>query len=388
MAGWARADGHGSYRPVGKESVKILNKFRYILSKNADVPIHLVHFITNKCNAACRHCFIFDEGQKERYGGREMSVGEIEKVTKGFMKDKLSHVSLTGGEIFLRDDIGEIARMYVKNAHVNSMLLATNGYFTDRIVNAARKISVENPQLDLVISLSVDDLFLEHDKNRNVEGLFDHLMETYRELVGLRGRFSINIALTCSVFNQESIMQTYEFVKKNMHAASVSCIATRGKPLESKAANYDPEKFDNLWASIEKNTRSKNGKKIYYNFKNGSDILSAKNMICRRIVTKTLRENKYISPCYAGILSGVLHSNGSVYPCELLDMKMGTIQEYDYNFHNLWKSENSRQVRDFIRKTHCFCTYECAWTLNILFNVRYYPELFFNYLKTKFCPPL
>ena len=364
----------------------MLNKFKYIFSKNTDVPLHLVHFITNRCNARCRHCFIFNEEQKERYGGKELSIGEIEKLTKGLLKNKLHHISLTGGEIFLREDIGEIAKMYIQNAKVNSMLLATNGYFTDRIVAAVKKITVESPQLDLVVSLSLDALFSEHDKGRNVEGLFNHLMETYKELVNLQGHFSINIALTFSAFNQEKIMETYGFIRKNMKMASVSCIATRGKPLEPQASDYNPDKFDSLWEFIEKDTLSRDEKKLYYNFKRGSDILNAKNMICRRVVTKTLKENKYISPCYAGALSGVIHANGSVYPCELLDMKMGMIQEYDYNFTKLWRSKNAEQVRDFIKKTHCFCTYECAWTLNILFNMRYYPELLFNYLKIKLHP--
>ncbi|HHT9135458.1 MAG TPA: hypothetical protein ACFYD2_11200, partial [Candidatus Avalokitesvara rifleensis] len=55
--------------------------------------------------------------------------------------------------------------------------------------------------------------------------------------------------------------------------------------------------------------------------------------------------------------------------------------EWDYDFTKLWHSPQADEVRNFIDRTRCFCTWECVWTPNILFNPRYYPSLTLNYSR-------
>ena len=35
----------------------------------------------------------------------------------------------------------------------------------------------------------------------------------------------------------------------------------------------------------------------------------------------------------------------------------------------------SQSEKNWIKKTNCHCTYDCAWSLNILGNIKYQPEL-------------
>ena len=44
--------------------------------------------------------------------------------------------------------------------------------------------------------------------------------------------------------------------------------------------------------------------------------------------------------------------------------------------------ESSRKkIAEFIKDTKCFCTHECFWTTNILFNPKYYPKILVESIK-------
>jgi MoaA/NifB/PqqE/SkfB family radical SAM enzyme len=79
--------------------------------------------ITHRCSNRCHMCNIW------RYPT---------KVEQEFMPDilrrlpKLSFCNVTGGEPFLREDIGEIASILRQRA--KRMVISTNGFFTEKIL--------------------------------------------------------------------------------------------------------------------------------------------------------------------------------------------------------------------------------------------------------------
>jgi len=77
-----------------------------------------------------------------------------------------------------------------------------------------------------------------------------------------------------------------------------------------------------------------------------------------------------LSPCYAGQLSGVISETGDVYPCEILDRKIGNIRDYGGDFASLWRSTAAWEAYAYQRRLQCSCTYECALSVNVLFNRR------------------
>ncbi|HIH38904.1 TPA: hypothetical protein HA245_08240, partial [Candidatus Woesearchaeota archaeon] len=86
--------------------------------------------------------------------------------------------------------------------------------------------------------------------------------------------------------------------------------------------------------------------------------------------------NTYVAPCHSGALFGVIYANGDVYPCEILnDKKLGNLRDFDMNFMDLWNSKPVKECRSFIHDTKCTCTFECAWSINIISNAQFFPEL-------------
>ena len=81
-----------------------------------------------------------------------------------------------------------------------------------------------------------------------------------------------------------------------------------------------------------------------------------------------------------------MFSRGQVLPCELLvDKVMGNVRDYDYDFKKIWFSKEADEIREWIRKNKCFCTYECFLTINILFNPLMLPQVLKEWGALKLC---
>jgi hypothetical protein len=107
------------------------------------------------------------------------------------------------------------------------------------------------------------------------------------------------------------------------------------------------------------------------------DFINAKRIIRPKLITRLVKERRFIIPCYAGSLGGNLFSNGDVLACELMgeDQILGNVRDYDYDFKKIWYAKKGDQVREWISRTKCYCTYECFLTVNILFNPLMYPVI-------------
>ncbi|MGQ9609138.1 MAG: radical SAM protein [bacterium] len=347
------------------------------------MPLYLVHFITTRCNARCKHCLLGSE-QLYNAGGKttELSLEEIEKVS-ATMSDLLFLLP-TGGEPFLRSDLPEIVKIYYKNNSVKNVVIPTNGWFTENIIKYTIEILNSCPDLDLGIDVSIDAIGKEHDKIRGVNGIFEKACQTYKELRNIEkiyDNFNVNIEITVSTFNQDKLPELYDYLKTYLKASSVFTLLVRGTPRDASAMGVDIDKyeqFNNMLDSEVKQYRLTG----YYNFPL-HDLINAKRIIRHKIITKTIMEKKYQIPCYAARLSVVLLSNGDVIPCELLDQKIGNVRDVNYDFRTIWHSERAKELRKQIRKTKCFCTYECFLTNNILFNPLMLPRIVNEWLLLK-----
>ena len=58
-----------------------------------------------------------------------------------------------------------------------------------------------------------------------------------------------------------------------------------------------------------------------------------------------------------------------------MDKPLGSLRDYDLNFMKLWKDKAAKDTKKWIKDTKCNCTYECAWSFNILGNAKYQKDL-------------
>ena len=346
----------------------------YNLQISRKYPVSLVHFVTNRCNARCSFCFIdFDDPKTFK---NELSVSEIEKITKN-LGPNLTNVNLTGGEPFARKEITDIARCYFKNTNVESITMPSNGSLTKRMISFAKTIKKEFPKKKVLISISIDDLPKMHSKIRKIDNLFEDAMKSYHALKRISENIMVNIAITCSHENYKNVPQLYSELKEKYGVRSISANIVRDEGVYKIPKNKKKNILKAYTYLTEKILEDFKNKKLdNYNLDTlQGRIINKKNFMLYEIMKKQYLKPHFVSTCHAGSLFGIIGADGTVFPCEILDKPLGNLKDFNYDFMALWHSKKTKKEKDWIKKTNCHCTYDCAWSLNILGNIKYQPKL-------------
>ena len=92
-------------------------------------PIHLIHFVTARCNLRCAHCFYWQALDADHR--HELTLEEIDQTARSL--PRLLLLSLTGGEPFVRKDLGEICASYIRHCRPHILTISTNGAYPERM---------------------------------------------------------------------------------------------------------------------------------------------------------------------------------------------------------------------------------------------------------------
>ncbi len=342
------------------------------------LPLNLIFFVTSKCNARCRHCFFWQEINK---GEVQLTLPEIEKIAKS--ASSLLTLSLTGGEPFLRADLAEIALAFSRFTSIANLQIPTNGLLTDQIVKISQEI-LEHCRQDIriVVGVSLDDLNERHDAIRQVPGIWNKALETIKRLKELEKKFPnflVGSCITINRSNQERVGELVDFLKNKLKVKEVGVNLIRSEVRDVSLKEVDLKYYDDVHFKIREDFLRRAGQQPKPSMI--QRILSSLQYKYSRLISETYSQGRYITPCYAGDLLAILRENGDIYPCEMLNLKMGNLRDFDFNLKKLWYSKPAQEVRRKIKKMKCFCTYECVMTLNTLFNPRHLLEIFKDFLK-------
>ncbi len=177
-------------------------------------PIHFTFFVTKRCNARCAFCF-YSFGKKPSSGPPpELSIAEIEKISSSL--GDLLWLALSGGEVFLRDDLVEIVRVFYRRNRPAVILLPTNGLLPGVVREMTEAVLAECPKSTVVVKLSLDGPAELHDSMRGVPGAFRKTMETYEGLQGLLGtyrNFELGVNTVFCARNQGQMDRIREVVR-------------------------------------------------------------------------------------------------------------------------------------------------------------------------------
>ncbi len=357
--------------------IKKANLFHILknLHLSKEEPISIVHFLTNRCNARCSFCFI-DFDNQETFS-EELSLDEINKLTKTF-GNSLLNVNLTGGEPFARKDIISIAKSYIDNTTIQSIYITTNGSLPDRILDFAKTISKYKNDIELTFQISIDDFPEKHNSVRKIKNLFESCLDSYFKLKKLGNNINPIVSITVNEENCENINNIFDYLFYTCGIDSIKCTIVRDEGVY-KTADFKRKKIFEAYVELTNKIKFylKENKLKNYNLNSFQGKLhKKKDHISWEMIKKMYLNPKYISPCHAGSLFGIITAKGMIYPCEILEKKLlGSLRDHDMNFMKIWKNIKTTEIKTFIKKTKCNCTYECALTYNILGNLRYQPAL-------------
>jgi hypothetical protein len=84
------------------------------------------------------------------------------------------------------------------------------------------------------------------------------------------------------------------------------------------------------------------------------------------IVKRTLREQRQVIPCMAGVASAQIAPNGDVWTCCIRAQSMGNLREHNYDFGNVWRTGRADELRRSIKAGECYCPLANAAYTNML----------------------
>jgi radical SAM protein with 4Fe4S-binding SPASM domain len=357
--------------------VSYARQARKLFYKEDDTPAYLLFFVTTICGLKCDHCFYWQETNVQR---NELTIDEIEKISKSM--GPFLQLTLTGGDACYRDDLTEIAECFYRNNDVRNITIGTNGLSPKRVMKLITPMVERCPRCDITVDLSMDGLGPVHDEIRGVKGSFERVNETYRKLQELQKTHSnLNtcIDVTASQKNHDKLVPVYEYIRDELDPDIINVLYIRGKPRNPGAKDIKVENYEEVNRMLEEDIK----RGVVRSYKFMPDVLNVKDILLRRQIIKTVKENRYQIPCTAGALTGVLQTEGDVYPCEMLNTKIGNVRENGYDFAAIWTSPKAKEIRKQILETKCFCIHQCFLSNNILFNPSVMPKFLWTYLGLK-----
>ena len=175
----------------------------------------------------------------------------------------------------------------------------------------------------------------------------------------------MGVALTVSSANQNRLDEFYDLIDRELQPDAVTITLVRGNPIDPSLREVDFKRYQEFSQRVLRYRRAHRLTDSWMD-----RLVMAKEEETYRLIGEAAQAEQRISPCYGGELIGILSETGEVHVCETLDKSMGNIRDYEGNFAKLWRSERADSGRRFQKELGCQCTYECAMSINSLFNPR------------------
>ena len=371
---WYLALGFGVTKAITdhytEQAVKTLTWGSFFLS---ETPSYVIFYVNAICNARCKHCFI-NWDDTEKLSKKALTLEEIKKISKSF--GKVKYMSLTGGEPTLRADLAEIAREFYNNNKLEILNLITNGFGPRKIIKDVKKILRYCPKMHIQVHFSIDGIGKQHDEIRVVEGGFNKLLESIEQVRVLQKHYPnlhVGIITTYSKFNKHNIYEIIDYVTLKLKLP-LYMNYIRGTTYDKTAKEIDLKTFKEASKVVAIRNTMLQKKGI-------PRPIDAMNHLAPKLITKLEETNEWQTPCRVGSKMIEIGHDGTIFPCEILNVNFGLIQDFNYNIRTILAQDKVKKFVKNIVDEKCKCTWECALKNNMLYDPSKYPLLAKEYVK-------
>jgi radical SAM protein with 4Fe4S-binding SPASM domain len=325
--------------------------------RRPSAPLKVNWCLTYWCQYRCKTCNIW-----QRKPTDELSTDEV----RAFVRENpgVSWVDLTGGEIFLRQDIDDVLEAVVSGWRRLALLhFPTNGFLTDRIVRSVERIAGRGPARTIV-TVSLDGDEETNDEIRGMKGGFRRQIETFRRLRAIRG-ISAVLGVTVSSLNVGKFGETFAACAREIPGLSID-------EMHLNVAQVSGHYYDNAGApavrpdpdSIRRELR------VYRQLRglprNPEQLLEAAYL---RGLDGFLAAGSTPMPCHALRASCFVDPWGVVYPCISYSKPVGRLRDSGMRLADIWNGADARQLQREIWEGDCpQCWTACEAYQSILGN--------------------
>jgi len=340
---------------------------RFFFSK--DIP-YVIFFVTANCNLLCSHCFNWKKIQGK---SKDLSLDEISKISKKF--GRIKYLTYSGGEPSIRSDIVEITQSFYRNNKVEILNFITNGLKPELIKKQVLAILRSCSSLNLMVCVSLDGIREQHDKIRNLSGAFEKAVTSINELKKIEKihpKLMVFVITTFSKYNEDNILDVVDYVTKELKV-EMGLTYVRGDTYKKEAKNVSLEQYVKAARLVRKgNIRNLKHLGVHR-------VTRAIHDLSYRYIEKVIRRDKNVIKCYSGSRLIEVGDDGTIFPCEPLDVKFGNICDYEYDIKKVMETKNAKEFIADLKRNKCYCTWECSMKNNIIHNPSSYPTLFWEW---------
>jgi radical SAM protein with 4Fe4S-binding SPASM domain len=320
-------------------------------------PLKLNLCLTYWCQYRCKTCNIW-----QRKPTDELTTGEIAALVRE--NPHVNWVDLTGGEIFLRQDIDDVLDLVTAGWRRLALLhFPTNGFLTDRIVRSTERIAGRGPA-NVIVTVSVDGNEALNDEIRGIKGGFRRQMQTFNALRRLPG-VSAAIGITLSTHNAGRFAETFA-------ACARECPGLTPDDVHLNVAQRSSHYYGNgdtpSLAPDAEATRTE--MRLYRGMR--STPRSARQAIEHAYLNRLdeyLTTGRTPMPCHALRASCFIDPWGTVYPCITYSRPVGSLRETGMRLDPIWNGAEAVRVQQEIWKGDCpQCWTACEAYQSILGN--------------------
>lgn len=344
--------------------LKFLDYTRILLRPNRLKCV--VFSVTSHCPAKCKMCIYWKRLNKS---DNELTLAEIKSICQ--RAGDVVGVILTGGEPFSRGDLDEVAYLFARYNKARLIHVSTMGYASEKIGLITERMVQRCRDVVVTVDLSIDGIGPKHDNIRGVPGLFEKVCRTYSCLEKLRRvnkRLRIKVNTVISTYNQDDVGAIVDFVKKEMRVNDHSLSLTQGNPRERDAKILSLDRCRqysaDFWA-----TQADSKKDVFEKLMRG----------LRRDIGKEIMQvretNKLTSPCRAIKNFVFIDEEGGVYPCAIIEEKIGDLRVEGYDLKRILASRKRYFVEKKYNISSCSCDWDCGYLFNIIYDPRKYAGL-------------
>lgn len=325
--------------------------------RRSDLVDGLTYAVTYRCNSRCTTCQIWQDA------GDVPSELTLERL--GTILDRsrllagLRYVNLTGGEPFLREDLPQIARLFLDRFPQLELRVPTNALLVSKTVDALARMVEKGDQHRVCLGISLDGLQAHHDQVRGVPGNFEKCVRLAETVRSTFPSIRVGVGLTVTPDNVDSILPVHDLAL-SLGVGFTCRLAQQSFYYQSDKPNSGPAIPPTPWtdASLD---RARLALMTVRDIRWGSDNLFAQladpaHAFVSQAVDRTFAAHRTWT-CHSGTRSFFIDPFGKVFPCIMLDRPLGSLARTE--FDDLFDSGPARTIRSSIARKECNCWTEC-----------------------------
>src|SRR5438477_5581703 len=330
----------------------------YAIGKPLALPMNLTISVSYRCNSRCKTCNVWQRPNDD------FTLEEYDKTFASIGRDAY-WFTFSGGEPTLRKDLPEMVEAAYRHCRPGIINIPTNGIQHKVIPGRIEQVLQAAPKSEVIINLSLDAVGVKHDEIRGVRGNWAHAMKTYAALKELKKQYkhlTLGVHTVISNFNIHTFPELCEYVSRELQPDSfITEIAEERVELDTVGLGITPS-AERYTVAIDTLLESLRDQRLT----GVAEVTQAFRRRYYELVKRTLREQRQVIPCMAGVASAQIAPNGDVWTCCVRAQSMGNLREHDYDFGSVWRTGKANELRRSIKAGECYCPLANAAYTNML----------------------